>query len=502
MSKYLISYDVNVDLTTLESSLSTVGCIVLEKLDAINVWIVDATNTQFASVNGVLQYELDSEITVEPHWHLNRICSTRLPGRPIYISKNKGEGSTVYLVDSGIDTTHSELSNATIQNLWSWDNTFTDTNGHGTGLASILVGSTLGVSSNAMVKSVKIPFGQSISISILLNAFNAILNDHLLTSGVKVVNCSWSVPKSVILDSKISELQQNGLIVVAAAGNNVVDANTLSPVGLDTVLGVAASDVYDRVITWGTGAGSNWGPDVDITAPGIDVSLAMLDGSIQERSGTSIAAAVVSGVVCQYIVDNPSITSALVLQQMVIGNSQQDILFRNESIYGTTPNRLIIVPRAELMASPTREDRLVSIQKGTTVEIPVILNDPASSINIHNFTWGTMIRSAPDWISLEDNVLTISPPITLDTNLYLLGIEILNIDNLSIGYAQLSMKIYDVSDEEVDSATPVYNYFVIPPGTMDETVIVMQSVCGGPCFSGCAGKGCYCSTSSSVCVQA
>jgi hypothetical protein len=502
MSKYLISYDVNVDQTTLESSLSTLGCVVLEKLNAINVWIVDAPNTQFTSIDGVLQYEVDADITVEPHWHLNRICSVRLPVRPIYVAKNKGEGATVYLVDSGIDTTHSELSNATIQHLWSWDNTFTDTNGHGTGLSSILVGTTLGVSPRATVKSVKIPFGQPVAISILLNAFNAILSDHLLTPGIKVVNCSWSVQKSIILDSKISELQQNGLIVVAAAGNNIIDANTLSPVGLDTVLGVAASDVYDRVISWGTGAGSNWGPDVDITAPGINVAMAMLDGSIQERSGTSIAAAVVSGVVCQYITDNPIITTAGELQQLIVGNSQPDILFRNESIYGTTPNRLIIVPRAELIASPSREDRLLSIQKGTTVEIPVTLNDPASSINIHNFTWGTIIRSAPDWISLADNVLTISPPDTLDTNLYLLGIEILNVDNLSIGYAQLSMKIYDVSDTEVDLTTPVYNYFVIPPDAMDETVIVMQSVCGGSCFSGCTGKGCYCSSSSFVCVQA
>lgn len=501
MSKYLISYDVNVDHTTLESSLSTTGCVVLEKLNALNVWIVDAPDTQFASVNGVLQYEVDADITVEPHWHLNRICSTRLPFRPIYVTKNKGEGTTVYLVDSGIDTTHPELSNATIQHLWSWDNTFTDTNGHGTGLASILVGSTLGVSSRATVKSVKIPFGQPVTISILLNAFNTILSDHLLTPGIKVVNCSWSVQKSIILDSKITELQQNGLIVVAAAGNNIIDANTLSPVGLDTVLGVAASDAYDRVINWGTGAGSNWGPDVDLTAPGIGVEMAMLDGSIQEQSGTSIAAAVVSGVVCQYITDNPTITTAGILQQLIVETAQPDILFRNESIYGTTPNRLIITPRAELITVPAKEDRLISIQKGTTVQIPFTLNDPATSINIHKFIWGTVTRSAPDWISLQDNTLTISPPTTLDTNLYLLGIEILDVDNLSIGYNQLSLKVYNTSESEVDMTGGIYNYFVIPPGSEAETVTVMQSVCGGDCNSMCPGKGCYCSTDPYVCIQ-
>lgn len=507
MTKYLISYDKNIDFLTLKNSLMTSGCTVLETLDLLGILIVEAPNTEFSLVSGVLTYETDTNVTVEPHWHLNRICSLGLPARPIYVTKNKGDGVIVYLVDSGINTTHSEFSNATIQHLWSWDGTFVDTNGHGTGLASILVGSTLGVSTGAIVKSVKIPFGQSISISILLNAFNSILNDHQLTPGIKVVNCSWSIPKNTILDSKIIELQQAGLIVVAAAGNNLVDADTLSPVGLDTVIGVAASDAFDRVINWGVGAGSNWGPDVDITAPGIDVSTVRLDGNIREGSGTSIAAAVVAGAICQYIVDNPTISSAAMLQQLIIDRAQSDILFRNESIYGTTPNKLLTIPFTELVVSPSKEDRIIAIQKNTTITVPIVLNDPASTINIHKFTWGTTTRSAPNWISLENNTLTISPPITIDTNLYGLALEVLDVNNLTIGYSQLLLKIYDVSEQEIDMVAPVYNYFILPsPDSSPETVTVMQSLCGGSCtgFLTCSqqGKGCYCLTSVFTCTQA
>jgi subtilisin family serine protease len=492
MAKYVISYDKTVDLSTLQSALIATGCTINETLTALGVILLESPNTDFSSVVGVLAYELDSEITVDEQWHLNRICSQQLPMRQVYVARNRGLGSTVYLVDSGVNTTHEELSSANIQHLWSWDGDFTDTNGHGTALASLIVGKTLGVSSDATLKSVKIPLGESISISVLLNAFNTILSDHQLTSGVKVVNCSWSIPKSLILDTKIQELQDGGLVVVAAAGNSMIDANTLSPVGLNTVLGVAASDAYDRVISWGTGAGSNWGPDVDITAPGIDVSVLSASGEIKTSSGTSLAAAIVSGAVCQFIVDNPSVNSAAAIRNIVLTGAKYDMLFRNETIYGTTPNALLHIPFAELIVSPSKENRVVEIQKGTTLTIPVQLTSPATSIKIHDFTLGVRRRTAPDWVTLADNTLTISPSTSVDSGNYILEIDILDATGASIGYSLIVMKVYNTSVEEL-SENESYIYH-----TMDENdmVVVLQSQCGGFCWGSgtcqAISKSCFC----------
>ncbi len=498
MAKYVISYDKNVDLSTLQSSLIATGCTINETLTALGVILLESPNTEFSSVTGVLAYELDSEITVAEQWHLNRICSQQLPMRQVYVTRNRGVGSTVYLVDSGVNTTHEELSSADIQHLWSWDGIFTDTEGHGTALASIIVGKTLGVSSDATLKSVKIPLGQSISISVLLNAFNAVLSDHQLTPGVKVVNCSWNIPKSLILDSKIQELQNHGLVVVAAAGNDMVDANTLSPVGLNTVLGVAASDAYDRVISWGTGAGSNWGPDVDITAPGIDVSVLTVNGEIETKSGTSIAAAIVSGAVCQFIVDNPLVSSASTIQNIILTSAKYDMLFRNETIYGTTPNVLIYIPYSELIISPPKENRIIEIQKGTTFTIPVQLASPAASIKIYDFMRGVKRKTTPDWVTLADNILTISPPTSVESGNYVLEIDILNASGASIGYSLIIMKVYNTSVTEL-SDDETYIYHTI---SEDDTVVVLRSYCGGFCtgnvtcnnnggkFCNCAGYGC------------
>lgn len=494
MAKYVISYDKNVDFSTLQSSLTTSGCTIVDVFESLGALTVEAPNTDFSSVSGVLEYEIESQITVNAQWHLNRICSETLPMRKIYLSRNKGLGSTVYLVDSGVDATHPELSNADIQNLWSWDGDFTDTNGHGTGLASILVGTNLGVSTQTTLKSVKIPIGQSIPVSTLLNAFNVILNDHLLTSGLKVVNCSWTIPKSLILDNKITELQQQGLVVVAAAGNEIADANTLSPVGLNTVLGVAASDAYDRVISWATGVGSNWGPDVDITAPGIDIELAKLDGTTEVKSGTSIAAAVVAGAACQYIVDNPSVTSSAVIRDMILTDAKEDMLFRNESIYGTTPNRLLYIPFIDLIISPTKEDRIIYVQKGTTVTLPLELSPIVGSLNIDDVVAGASRRTAPSWVTLTDNTLTLSPPATIeDSGIYVLEIDILNDSNVSIGYTQIMIKVYQSSIEELDGRD-IYFYHKIDE---NENVVVLQSFCGGFCGGNTTcinngGKNCAC----------
>jgi len=499
MAKYIVSYDNNIDFSVLETSLSNVGCTIVQHFSKLSVLVVESLTTEFSSIEGILNHEIETDIIVTEQWHLNRICSTQLPMRNVYVSKNKGAGTTIYLMDSGVDSTHPELSNANIENLWSWDGDFTDTNGHGTGLASVIVGTTLGVVPETTLKSVKIPFGQSLSVSTLLNAFDIILNDHLLTPSIKVVNCSWNIPKSLILDSKIVELQEKGLVVVAAAGNSMIDANTLSPVGLNTILGVGACDAYDRVISWGNGAGSNWGEDVDITAPGIDVNVAVLGGGISQKSGTSIASAIVAGVVCQYILENPSVTSSGVIQDIVINAAKIDLLFRNETIYGTTPNRIVYIPYIELMASPSQENRIIEIQKGTTVNIPVTLVTPATTMNIHNFYIGSILRTSPDWITLEGNTITISPPSTIENGNYVLEVQILDANNNHIGYTHITLKVYTEFPFELND-NQFYTYHRV-----DETgtVIVVQSVCGGGCSTNgsCTyiSKSCICAFNS--CAQ-
>jgi subtilisin family serine protease len=510
---YNIIYDKNVDINQLRTDLEQSGATVISVLDSIGVINITTTNTNFSVVNGVILYEEEIELNTIPCadiWHLQRINVQKLPLRPLYLPKNNGEGTVIYLVDSGVDTTHTEISSANIVNLWSYNGDFSDPSGHGTSMASVMVGSTLGVVKNAQLKIVKIPYGAVVTNTTLLEAFDSVLNNHLLTpTVVKVVNCSWIIAKSQVLDTKIAELQANGLVVVCAAGNSISNADNYSPVGLDTVIGVGASDVYDRVIGWGTGMGSNWGTEVDITAPGIEVSCAGPNNSIIELSGTSLSAAITSGVVAQYITNYPEKT-ALQIQETILDRAVTDILFRNEAIYGTTPNKLLQCLYFDgifIQPNHLEQTDIIYVQKGTSVDFQLsFVSPPVSRISIDQFTTGKVIRVAPDWVSLntETNTITFSPSVNVETKKYLVYVEALNADNIQVTYTRFIVHVYETSPTEIVEGTSPEYYTV---NTTTNTLVLSVGYCSsGTCPPGtCTGTatktsaGCVCQNYSGPC---
>jgi hypothetical protein len=327
---------------------------------------------------------------------------------------------------------------------------------------------------------VKIETGVEIPVSNLLTAFDAVLADHNLTpSVVKVVNCSWSVAKSLVLDLKIQELKNAGLVVVASAGNTISDANTLSPVGLNTVIGVAASDAFDRVISWSAGAGSNWGPDVDITAPGIDVEIANIAGGLAEGSGTSYAAALVSGLICQYIADEPT-KSAADIQSEFISSGVPDMLFRNESIYGTTPNLLAqALAHSELFLSPSEPYH--KVKRGTELIIPLTVSSPAVSVRIDDIIWGTHIRDCLPFVSQnEDGNLVVTPPADLAVGGYRMFLEAVNAEGEQLEVYVIRFGVYEENETEVDAGQPDTYY-----SRQGDTVVVRLDACTNLCPPDC-----------------
>ena len=88
-----------------------------------------------------------------------------------------GSNTNIYVLDSGIDLTHSEFTGKDISLVYSLTGDFNDTNGHGTGLASLMVGNTCGVTSTS-IKVVKIfDDAQPTKQSDFLHALDAILTD-------------------------------------------------------------------------------------------------------------------------------------------------------------------------------------------------------------------------------------------------------------------------------------------------------------------------------------
>lgn len=500
MANYNIIYDKQIPIETVRSDLESRGAVINTTLDAMSVMNISSELMLFTESSCVLSWEEDTVVNLELSydWHQLRIVTPALPMRETYFPQNKGEGVSVYLVDSGIDASHEELVDANIVNVYTYDGSFSDSANHGTGLASIIVGKTLGVSPNATLKNIKIGVGFSITLGQLLEAFNAILVDN--TDPVSVINCSWIIPKSQILDTKIIEMQSAGFVVVAAAGNGMQAADNYSPVGLDTVLGVGASDPYDRVISWGPGFGSNWGPEVDITAPGIEVEMATVGGGISSVSGTSVAAAVASGVAAQFIAKFPEKTASQI-QDAIIANAVSDVLFRNESVYGTTPNLLLQTYVENDFLNNYPEDRLFHCKRGETTT--VILDPKTDIVASIDLKGSPQIGSSlviPPWVSFDQttNTVTITPTNDVDIHKYRLYVCLYDQLNRLIQPTPMTINVYDENENE-NLSTEVY----LHEQTLDSGVIVRLQLCYDQCPIQCTplSKGAICACENTVCVE-
>jgi subtilisin family serine protease len=102
----------------------------------------------------------------------------------------------------------------------------------------------------------------------------------------------------------------NGAVLVAAAGNDG-DATLNYPAAYPNVVSVAATDNRDQRASF-----SNANADVEVAAPGVDVTSTWNDGAYNTISGTSMATPHVSGVVALIRARYPSATAAQIVAKL------------------------------------------------------------------------------------------------------------------------------------------------------------------------------------------
>jgi subtilisin family serine protease len=213
-----------------------------------------------------------------------------------YSSDYQGTDVTVYVIDTGVYVDNPEFEGrASLGPNFSTDSKNIDYIGHGTHVAGVLGSNTFGVAKKVKIQSVKVldKYGQG-SLSSVISGLEYCVN-HMNKNKIKgIANLSLGAPKSAILDAAVQAAYDAGLLVIAAAGNNNIDACGTSPAGSSYAITVGAiNNKNDQIAHF-----SNWGSCINIFASGVDIhSLNNKRNSnqIQVLSGTSMASPIVAG---------------------------------------------------------------------------------------------------------------------------------------------------------------------------------------------------------------
>ncbi|MDE0396236.1 MAG: S8 family serine peptidase [Candidatus Poribacteria bacterium] len=131
-------------------------------------------------------------------------------------------------------------------------------------------------------------------------------------NGAQVINMSWGdTVNAFIIEDAVAYAYARGCVMVAAAGNKGT-VGSWYPAGLKTVISVAWL-TKERQLN----GDSNFGATIDIAAPGDEILSTDLNGAYLHVSGTSIAAAHVSGVAALVKAANPDYTNAEVQETLI-----------------------------------------------------------------------------------------------------------------------------------------------------------------------------------------
>ncbi|KAI9003655.1 peptidase S8/S53 domain-containing protein, partial [Gaertneriomyces semiglobifer] len=224
----------------------------------------------------------------------------------------------VYVFGTGIRTTHKEFGGKAIWgvNIMN-DGMDEDCHGHDTHVASIIAGKTFGVARNLQsitLYAVKVLNCQSKGyMSDIMAGVQWVLDHHKAqvaraqTSGTPtpkaIINMSLSGGYMASLNRIVDFANQEGILSIVTAGNEGIEScSSRSPTSASTAVTVAASlnDVDSKA--WF----SSFGSCVDIFAPGYSILAASNknDTATISRSGTSMAAPLVTGVAAIWLSSN------------------------------------------------------------------------------------------------------------------------------------------------------------------------------------------------------
>jgi cerevisin len=244
-----------------------------------------------------------------------------------------GAGVDVYVVDTGIYTAHPEFGGRA-----KWGATYggypnADGNGHGTHCAGTIGSGRYGVAKKASMIAVKVLSDSgSGTVSDIVSGLDFVRTSARTSGRPSIVSMSLGGGASTALDQAVVSLTNAGVHVVVAAGNSNTNAQSTSPARVPSAVTVGASGITDARASF-----SNYGPIVDVFAPGLDVISTWTGGGTNNISGTSMATPHVAGALALLISRDGNSTPAAWSDKLKAGSIKNTLT----SIPSGTANNLL-----------------------------------------------------------------------------------------------------------------------------------------------------------------
>lgn len=257
----------------------------------------------------VIALRADKRVSyIEPDYMLSlKIAAKPIPVQPVEtipygiarVGYASGIGKTAWIIDTGIDLDHPDLTVNTVlqKNFIDPTSTADDDNGHGTHCAGTVAAidntiGVIGVAAGATVVPVKVLARNG------SGAYSGVVAgvDYVASAGSagNSANMSLSGPVYQPLDDAVLAASNKGIFFALAAGNAQSDANLYSPARTNGpyVWTISAMDINDNWAYF-----SNFGnPPVDYCEPGVSVYSCYKGGGYTTMSGTSMASPHMCGI--------------------------------------------------------------------------------------------------------------------------------------------------------------------------------------------------------------
>ncbi len=207
-----------------------------------------------------------------------------------------GKDVRIAVIDTAVDETHPALKGVVVEIFDAMPEVEIASRDHGTSVAGLIAGTGpfRGMAPGSSIYHARAFENGKSTMDTILSAL-----DWAAGKDVRIINMSFVGPRNELLETACRNARAQNMVLVAAAGNNGPKAPFGYPAAYPGVTAVTATDEQNRLMQQ-----ANRGPYVYLSAPGVDM-IAPVGGGSDLVTGTSFAAAIVSGAIANLIRSDP-----------------------------------------------------------------------------------------------------------------------------------------------------------------------------------------------------